>query len=205
MVHATVGLRLAAPRVAGTDSQGRMDHPKISSPQELNIRLMSRDRTRPPNPAIDVELQLATPRLNRTALVLGSSSGSRPGPVLRTATRGPRMTRQPMRPNHTAPSLVAAMDARGEPRTIRSASPQSLAPYSAPTSGPYRESASPPREIAGTDSHGRMDHPKAWSPQEVNARLTSQHRTGTPSPAIDLELQLPMPGPSRTASGRARA
>jgi hypothetical protein len=35
-----VAVRLAAPRVAGTDSHGRMDHPKISSAQEVDVRLM---------------------------------------------------------------------------------------------------------------------------------------------------------------------
>jgi hypothetical protein len=30
MVHATLEVRLAARRIAGTDSQDRMDHPKIA-------------------------------------------------------------------------------------------------------------------------------------------------------------------------------
>ena len=48
----------AVPGVAGTDSHGRMDHPKVSSQPDIVLqltsrdgRLTSRDRTGPPNPA----------------------------------------------------------------------------------------------------------------------------------------------------------
>jgi hypothetical protein len=69
------------------------------------------------------------------------------------------------------------------------------------------ESGSPP-QIAGTDSHGRMDQPKRSSPQEVNARLTSRDRVGglpttdhpeakaLPTPAVELEPQPAMPQPA---------
>jgi hypothetical protein len=43
------------------------------------------------------------------------------------------------------------------------------------------ESALPPRRVAGTDSHGRMDHQKLSLPHVINAPLTARARTNVRS------------------------
>jgi hypothetical protein len=104
--------------------------------------------------------------------------------------QNPRMTRGSISPAASR-ATAGDPDARVRPASVRLSSRQPLARSLFQSGGPC-DPGSPPRRppgVPGTDSHGRMDHPKILSPREVNARLRSRDRTGLPNPAIDLELR----------------
>jgi hypothetical protein len=109
MVHATVGIRARETAGGEADSHGRMDHPKTSSHQKVNVPSTSRGRTGPSKPVLDRAKRPTVPELDQAVSGLTLQSIRTPVPrEMERRVAGPGLMSRSIR----TPVPLLWMDAR---------------------------------------------------------------------------------------------